>query len=151
LSIPTGGLDMLEKIKISCPSREENPESSAIQPVTWLISMYLSIYLSIYLQPFVGPWPPYSFKQTVGLLGRGISPSQGRYLQIRENKENNRTHTYIHASCGIRTHDRSVRASEESSCLRGPIHVQVWLASPTRLGFQWAKLVRVWVATFIRV
>jgi hypothetical protein len=34
------------------------------------------------LQPFVGPWPLFQFvelfTQTVGLLGRGISPSQGR-------------------------------------------------------------------------
>jgi hypothetical protein len=36
------------------------------------------------LQPFVGPWPLFQFldlfTQSVGLLGRGISPSQGRYL-----------------------------------------------------------------------
>jgi hypothetical protein len=32
------------------------------------------------------------------------------------------------------------------SRLKGPIHAWVWLASPTRLGFQLAKLVRVWVA-----
>jgi hypothetical protein len=30
--------------------------------------------------------------------------------------------------------------------LKGPIHERVWLASPTWLGFQWAKLVRVWAA-----
>jgi hypothetical protein len=47
------------------------------------------------------------FTQTVGLLGRWINPSQGRYL-----------HTDIHASSGIRTHDPSVRASEDSSCFR---------------------------------
>jgi hypothetical protein len=41
-------------------------------------------YLSMALQPFVGPWPLFqflgSFKQSVGLLGLGIRPSQGRYL-----------------------------------------------------------------------
>jgi hypothetical protein len=30
--------------------------------------------------------------------------------------------------------------------VKGPIYIRVWLASPTRLGFQGAKLVRVWVA-----
>jgi hypothetical protein len=37
------------------------------------------------LQPFVGLWPLFSFviifTQTVGLLGRVISPSQDRYLR----------------------------------------------------------------------
>jgi hypothetical protein len=53
------------------------------------LSIYLSIYLWIY-SPFVGPWPLFSFlifTQSVGILRRGISPSQGRYL-----------HTDIHAS-----------------------------------------------------
>jgi hypothetical protein len=31
--------------------------------------------------------------------------------------------------------------------LKVPIHVQVWLASPAGLGFQWVKLVRVWSVT----
>jgi hypothetical protein len=36
------------------------------------------------LQLFVGPWPLFQFlfyTQLVGLLGRGINQSQGRYLQ----------------------------------------------------------------------
>jgi hypothetical protein len=36
--------------------------------------------------------------QSVGLLGRGISPSQGRYLHTEQNNR-------IHALSGIRTHD----------------------------------------------
>jgi hypothetical protein len=52
--------------------------------------------------------------QTVGLLGRVIGPSQGRYLNIEK-----RIHTpNIHALSGVRTHDPSVRASQDSSCLR---------------------------------
>jgi hypothetical protein len=39
----------------------------------------------------------------VGLLGRGISPSQDRYLHTGQHK-----HTEIHASSGIRTYDPSV-------------------------------------------
>jgi hypothetical protein len=51
------------------------------------------------------------FTQMVGLLGRGISQSQGRHL-----------HTDIHAFSGIRTHDPSVRAGEHNSYLRPRSH-----------------------------
>jgi hypothetical protein len=74
------------------------------------------------LQPFVGPWPllqfHYFFTQTVGLLGRVISPSQGLYLHTGQHKHRINVYTNIHALIGIRTHDPSVRASEDSSCLR---------------------------------
>jgi hypothetical protein len=40
------------------------------------------------VQHFVGPWPLFQFldlfTQPVGLLGRGISPSQGRYLHTQD-------------------------------------------------------------------
>jgi hypothetical protein len=43
------------------------------------------------LQPFVGPWSLFQcldlFTQSVGLLGRGISPSQGRCLHTGEHKD----------------------------------------------------------------
>jgi hypothetical protein len=65
------------------------------------------------LQPFVGPWPLfqflYLFIQTVGLLGRGISPSQGRYLCIGQHK---------HRTKQIRTQDPSVWVGEDRSCRR---------------------------------
>jgi hypothetical protein len=54
--------------------------------------------------------------QTVGLLGRGISPSQGSYLHT------NRINTNIHTLSGIRTHDLSVRSGEDISCLRPRDH-----------------------------
>jgi hypothetical protein len=61
------------------------------------LSIYLSIYLSMALQPFVGPWPffsvSWSFTQSVGLLGRGISPSQDRYWT--ERTRNKRTQTFM--------------------------------------------------------
>jgi hypothetical protein len=47
----------------------------------------------------------------VRLLGRVISPSQGRYLHTTTQIEE--THTDIHASSGIRTHDPSVWAGED--------------------------------------
>jgi hypothetical protein len=61
-------------------------------------------------------WP---FLQTVELLGRVISSSQDLYLNTEQHKQNKHIHTpNIHAFCGIRTHDPSVRTSEDSSCLR---------------------------------
>jgi hypothetical protein len=70
-----------------------------------------------------GPWPHIQirnhFSQTVWLLGQVISSSQGRYLNTGQHKQNKRIHTpNIHALSGIWTHDPSVRASEDSSCLR---------------------------------
>jgi hypothetical protein len=56
---------------------------------------------------------------SVGLLGRGISPSQGRYLHTEQHKRRINAHnTDIHALSGIRTHDPCVRATQDSSCLR---------------------------------
>jgi hypothetical protein len=57
--------------------------------------------------------------QTVGLLGRVISSSKGLYLNTGQHKQNKHIRTpNIHALSRIRTHDPSVRASEDSSCLR---------------------------------
>jgi hypothetical protein len=61
-----------------------------------------------------------NFTQTVGLLGRVISPSQGRYLNTGQHTHNKRIQTpNIHALSGIRTHEPSVRASENNSCCPG--------------------------------
>jgi hypothetical protein len=77
---------------------------------------------SFNLHPFVGPWPFFSkiiiFTQTIGLLGRVISPSQIRYLYREQHKHRINAHVDIHVLSGIRTPDSSVRASEDSSCLR---------------------------------
>jgi hypothetical protein len=47
------------------------------------------------LQPFVGPWPNFSvsssYTHLVGLLRRGISPSQGLYLYTEQYKQNKHT------------------------------------------------------------
>jgi hypothetical protein len=75
------------------------------------------------LKPFVGSWPLLQFRNLfthmVQLLGRGISPSQGRYLHTGQHKHRINAHTDIRALNGIRTHDPSIQASEDSSC-RGP-------------------------------
>jgi hypothetical protein len=60
------------------------------------------------------------YTQSVGLLERGISLSQGLYLHTKhKHKHRINPHTHIPVSSGIRTHDPSVRASEDVSCL-GP-------------------------------
>jgi hypothetical protein len=55
---------------------------------------------------------------SVGLLGRVNSPSQGRYLHTEQHKHRINLYTNIHILSGIRTHDPSVRANEDSSCVR---------------------------------
>jgi hypothetical protein len=58
------------------------------------------------------------FTQTVELLGRLISPSQGSYLHRVQHKHRINAHTAIHALSAIRTHELSVQASEDISSLR---------------------------------
>jgi hypothetical protein len=55
-----------------------------------------------------------NLRQSVGFLGRRISPSQDRYL----------TRTDVQAFSRIRTHDPSVRAGENISCLRPRGHCE---------------------------
>jgi hypothetical protein len=56
------------------------------------------MHSSMALEPFIGPRPPlqfrYHFAQTVGLLGLGISPSQGHYLQTGQHKHRINAHKY---------------------------------------------------------
>jgi hypothetical protein len=72
------------------------------------LPIYPSIHLSMGVQSFC--WTLFQF------LGRGISLSQGRYLRTGQ------THAEIHALSRIRTHDPSVRVSEDTSCLRESGH-----------------------------
>jgi hypothetical protein len=54
--------------------------------------------------------------QLIGLLGQGISLSQDLYLHTEQQKHRINAHnTNIYAFRGIRTHDPSVRVSEDSS------------------------------------
>jgi hypothetical protein len=83
--------------------------------------IYSFIHHLLY-SPLFGPGVFFSFvilfTQTAGLLGRVISPSQGLYPHTGQHKHRINAHTDIHALSGIRTHDLSVRASEDSSRLR---------------------------------
>jgi hypothetical protein len=78
-------------------------------------------FFSIVPPAHSGPRPLIQFRnyflQTVGLLGWLISPSQDRYLNTGQHKHRINAHTGIHALSWVRTHDPSVRASEESSWL----------------------------------
>jgi len=62
----------------------------------------------------------------VGLIGRGISLTQGLYLP--RTTQHRKTRTHIHTPCGIRTRDPSFVAAEDSTCLR-PHDQWDWLKS----------------------
>jgi hypothetical protein len=55
--------------------------------------------------------------QLVGLLGPGDRPN-ARPLPTHRTTQHRETRRHIHASSGIRTHDHSVQAAEDSTCLR---------------------------------
>jgi uncharacterized BrkB/YihY/UPF0761 family membrane protein len=57
-----------------------------------------------------------SVGQLVRLLGWGIGLTQDLYLH--RTTQHRKTRTYIHASSGIRNHNPSFRAAEDSTCLR---------------------------------
>jgi hypothetical protein len=82
------------------------------------------IHSSVSLQPFVGLWPPLQFRNLFYTDGRTPWTKDqpvARPLSTHRTTQtqNKRIHTpNIHALSGIRTHDRSVRSSEGSSCLR---------------------------------
>jgi hypothetical protein len=82
-----------------------------------------SFFFSMALPAHSGPWSLIQFRikfsQTVGPLGRVISPSQGRYLNTGQLKHRIKAYTpNFHASSVIRTHDPSILVSEDSSYLR---------------------------------
>jgi hypothetical protein len=85
-----------------------------------VLIIYLIHFIHQWLySPLLGPDLFFSFviifTQTVGLLGRVISQSQGRYLKAEQHKHRINSYTDIPAFSGIRTHDPSFRDSEDSS------------------------------------
>jgi len=56
------------------------------------------------------------FRHLLGLLGRGLSPTQDLYLH--RTTQHRKTRTHIHAPSGIRIREPSVRTVEDSTCLR---------------------------------
>jgi len=60
------------------------------------------------------------FGHLLGLLGRGISPTQGLYLH--RTTQHRKWRTPIHIPSGIRTRDPNFRTVEDSMCLRPCAH-----------------------------
>jgi hypothetical protein len=71
---------------------------------------------SVALYPFVGPWPLLQFRNLFYAEGRTPWTSDQPVARPLPTQDN--TYTDIHALSGIRTHDPSVRESEDSSFLR---------------------------------
>jgi hypothetical protein len=94
---------------------------STAKPNRWLLCIGIFIHQWLY-SPLFSPGLFFSSvifsTQTVGLLRRVISPSQDRYLHTGQHKHRINAHANIDDLSGIRTHDPSVWASEDSSCLR---------------------------------
>jgi hypothetical protein len=88
--------------------------------------------------PFLGPGLFFSsmifFTLTVGLLGRLISPSQGRYLHTGQHKRRINARPNIHTLSGNRNHDPRFRTSEESSCLKPRDRCDRTLCIPSLVG-----------------
>jgi hypothetical protein len=73
---------------------------AAARVIGWSMSLVAEpvvLSLSMALQPFVRPWPPFQFldffTQSLGLLRRGISPSQSRNLHAGQHKHRTNAHT----------------------------------------------------------
>jgi hypothetical protein len=81
------------------------------------------------LQNFIGLSPLIQlrnhFSQTVGILHEW-SASRKAATYTPENTTTEQTHTDIHALSGIEPHDPSVRAHEDSLCLRPRGHSDRW-------------------------
>jgi hypothetical protein len=84
--------------------------------------IHLFIHSSTALQPFVDPWPLLQFRNLFYADGRtpwtSDQPVASRYLHTGQHEYRINAHTDSHAFSGNRIDDSSVRASEDSSCLR---------------------------------
>jgi hypothetical protein len=100
----------------------------------WTTFICLWLYNSLDLGRFFG----FLFRtQSAGLLGRGISPSEGL-------TQTGYTHADIHASSGIPTQDPNVRADEDGSCDRreehlGSIRAENFFCSIVAIRTIWTK------------
>jgi hypothetical protein len=77
-------------------------------------------YICLWLYSPCGPWPLFQF---LNPCAAGRTPWTGnqpveRPLPTHSTAQTQNKRTDIHPFSGIRTHDHSVRASEDSSCLR---------------------------------
>jgi hypothetical protein len=91
----------------------------------------LLLLLLMALQPFC--WAlavlivPWSYTQSIGLLGRGISSSQGRYLHTGQHKHRMNTHIHPYLHAGI-DRAKSVHAFYRTDTA---IHQMAWVRERT--------------------
>jgi hypothetical protein len=93
---------------------------------TYRLFYNIMAFICLRLQAFVALWSLFQFLNPIhswydSLDGGSARRKASAYTQGDTNKIN--THTDIHASSEILTHDPSVRANKDSSCLRpnGPL------------------------------
>jgi hypothetical protein len=96
-------------------------------PLVLFLSLYMIIREIISSCPFLISlsvlfqweliWCYGSYRQSAGLFAQ-VTILVSRSLLTQSNKNIEEMHTDIHASSGIRTHDPSVSAGEDISCLR---------------------------------
>jgi hypothetical protein len=84
-----------------------------LPPPPWRYSPNLGLGLPPWNSPFHFGF--LELRQSVGLLGRVISSSQGLYLYTNTEKCTHTQTLNIHVLSGIRTHDPGFRASEDSA------------------------------------
>jgi hypothetical protein len=82
------------------------------------VVLLLTVYLWLYNH--CGSWPFFQFLKiyTVGLLGRGISPSQGHYLHTEQHKH--RINAHRHPCLGWNSNPRSQCSSGRRRLVPGP-------------------------------
>jgi hypothetical protein len=122
----------------TCPDLGSNPGRRGGKPATNRLSYstaYSSIYLSIYgstgLAAFSVSW---SFTQSVGLLWRGISPSQGRYLH---------TGQHTHTTNSQPTSLAQVDSNPLSQCLSWRRQFIPYTARPLWWAWQWSAVMEI--------
>jgi hypothetical protein len=79
----------------------------------WKRKSVLSMALQSFYWTLAAFSVSWSYTQSVGLLGQGISRSQVRYLNTEQHKNRINAYTDIHDSSGIRIQDSSIRAGED--------------------------------------
>jgi hypothetical protein len=129
---PRAGLDDVEKrIYLPLPGFDLRPLGLAVcsQSLYRLRSpgtlTFLSLSLScLWLCSPCGSWPLFQFinPYTVGRTPWTGTQSLARPLPTHRTTQTQNKRTHIHASSGIRTHDPSVHAGEDGSCLRPRSH-----------------------------
>jgi hypothetical protein len=99
----------------------------------YLVCIYLWLYSPFLHLAFL--FFAFFYTQSVGLLGWGISPSQGRYLH---NTNTEQMHTDIHTLSCIRTHDpvferaKTVHALDRAAIVIGTFGMYEHVIYPNR-------------------